>query len=502
MSSNKLLLEMKDVTKSFPGVKALKGVSLRAYAGEVMALLGENGAGKSTLMKILSGVYKRDEGVIFIEGKEVEFKNIKEAQHAGVSIIHQELSVLPNLKVYENIFLGSEEYSTVTRRLNKKDMIAKTKEYLKEIGSTIAPETEVNSLTVGEQQMIEIVKAISKNAKIIIMDEPTTALTDVEVKHLFKVIQKLKSQNIAVIYISHRLEEIFEMCDKVTVLRDGSFIGEEVVNNIDKNHLIKMMVGRDLEEQYPYIKVPVGNTILKVKGLCYKDFIKDVSFEVKAGEILGMAGLMGSGRTEVAKLVFGEYKKDKGQVYIDGELAEMRAPGQAIQRGIAYLSEDRKGEGLILGMSVEKNMTLSNLKKYENSIKRIDKKMEREDYEIHAKKLSVKTPSGEQLIKNLSGGNQQKVILAKLIMLSPKVLIIDEPTRGIDVGAKKEIYDILNELKKSGKAILMISSDLEEVLGISDRVLVMHEGKLTGEVSREHANPEMIMKYAVNVDEE
>ncbi|MCM1988727.1 sugar ABC transporter ATP-binding protein [Oceanirhabdus seepicola] len=496
-----LVLEMKNIVKSFPGVKALKGVDLRAYSGEVMALLGENGAGKSTLMKILSGVYKRDMGVILIDGYNVEFKNIKDAQSNGVSIIHQELSVLPNLTVWENIFLGNEKYNPLTRRLNKKEMIDETRELLKEIGSDIDPEIEVRYLSVGERQMVEIVKSISKNAKLLILDEPTTALTDVEVSKLFEVIDRLKSQNIAMIYISHRLEEIFTMCDKVTVLRDGSYVGEDNVSNIDRNKLISMMVGRNLEEQYPYVEPQVGKEILRVDNISLTNRVENVSLKVNAGEIVGMSGLMGSGRTEVAKIIFGEYKKNSGNVYIDNTLVNISSPEQALNKGIAYLSEDRKGESLILNMSVKQNMTLSNLNKYENNLtKKLDRKLESEDYDIFSKKLSVKTPSGEQLIKNLSGGNQQKVILAKLIMLSPKVLIIDEPTRGIDVGAKKEIYEILNELKKAGTAIIMISSDLEEVLGISDRILVMSEGKITGEVKREDATQELIMKYAVNAD--
>lgn len=501
MDTMKPLIEMKQVSKSFPGVKALQKVNLRAFKGEVMALLGENGAGKSTLMKILSGVYKSDEGDIYIEGQKEELNNIKEASEKGISIIHQELSVLSNMKVYENIFLGCETVSGM-RRLNKKRMIEEAKKLLLEIGTDIDPLAFVSSLTVGERQMVEIVKAISKKAKVIIMDEPTTALTDIEVGHLFQVIDKLKKQDIGIIYISHRLEEIFTMCNRVTVLRDGCFIGEEQVAGLDKNKLIAMMVGRTLEEQYPYLNIPKGETMLEIKNVTMGDKVRNVSFSVHKGEILGVAGLMGSGRTEVAKIIFGEYKKDAGDIFIEGQKVSMHCPKQAFKNGIAYLSEDRKGEGLILSMSVQHNMTLSNLEQYENKVKRLNKTDEKRDYDHFAKKLSVKTPSGEQLIKNLSGGNQQKVILAKLIMLSPKVLIIDEPTRGIDVGAKKEIYDILNELKKAGKAIIMISSDMEEVLGISDRIIVMHEGRLTGEVSREEASQEVIMKYAVDLNEQ
>jgi ribose transport system ATP-binding protein len=502
MMENKTpLLQMIDIHKSFPGVKALQGVNLKVYGGEVMALLGENGAGKSTLMKILSGVYSKDQGKIIIEGKEVDIKGIKDAQNLGVSIIHQELSLLPNLTVWENIFLGYEEYSSFTRRLNKKLMREKARELLKQIGFTTDPDTLTGELTVGEMQMIEIIKAISKNAKIIVMDEPTTALTDVEVEKLFEVIRKLKAQGLGIIYISHRMDEIFEICDRVTVLRDGKYVGEEEIAKVSKDRLISMMVGRNLEEQYPYVKAEPKETVLKVENLSFKDKIKDVSFEVKAGEIVGIAGLMGSGRTEVAKLIFGEYKKTSGKVYVNGKVVEASSPKDGIKHGIAYLSEDRKKEGLVLNLPVGVNMTLSNLKKYEGGAKRIKKSVEGEDVKAYIKKLSIKTTGYDQLIKNLSGGNQQKVIIAKWIMTSPKVLIIDEPTRGIDVGAKKEIYEVLNELKKNGMAIIMISSDMQEILGLSDRVLVMHEGRMTGELSREEASQEAIMKYAIGLSD-
>lgn len=500
MEEMKPLLQMVGITKSFPGVRALKGVNLNAYAGKVTALLGENGAGKSTLVKIISGVYTSDEGKIFIDGNEAAIHSIKDAQKLGVSIIHQELSLLQNLTVWENMFLGSEKYNWLTRKLNKKEMKEKSRRLLKDIGYSINPEALVKSLTVGEMQMIEIVKAISKNARIIIMDEPTTALTDVETKKLFSVIKKLKSAGIAIIYISHRLEEIFDICDRIMVLRDGMFIGEESVSNITKEQLIAMMVGRKLEEQYPHINVETGKVLMKVDKLSMGYKIHHVSFEVKEGEILGFAGLMGSGRTEVAKLIYGEYRKTSGEVYVDGSRVNISSPGDAIKHGIAYLPEDRKKEGIVLKLPVGNNMTISNLRKYER-IGKIDRKSEKEDVKSYINKLSVKTTGYDQIIRNLSGGNQQKVILAKWIMLSPKVLIIDEPTRGIDVGAKKEIYEILNGLKKAGKAIIIISSDMEEILGISDRIIVMHEGTITGELKREEANQEKIMKYAIGLKE-
>lgn len=500
MEYKKPLLQMVGISKYFPGVNALEGVNLNVCEGEVMALLGENGAGKSTLMKILSGIYKKSKGRILIDDKEVMINSIRDAQDLGISIIHQELSLLPNLTVWENIFLGCEQFNNFTRRISKNEMKKKSEELLTGIGYDIDIEKVVKNLTVGEMQMVEIIKAVSKNARIIVMDEPTAALTEIETKKLFSVINNLKSQGRAVIYISHRLDEIFEICDRVTVLRDGRFIGEARVGEVKRDELISMMVGRKLEEQYPYTGMRPGNVLLKVENLCMGDKIRDVSFEVREGEILGIAGLMGSGRTEVAKLIFGEYRKTSGDVYINGNKVSISSPKDAIKYGIAYLPEDRKKEGVILKLPVGQNMTLANLKKYENAIKRIDRKREIEDFNDHVDKLYVKTTGYGQIIKNLSGGNQQKVIFAKWIMLSPKVLIIDEPTRGIDVGAKKEIYDILNDLKRMGKAVVIISSEMEEIIGVSDSIMVMHDGRVTGRLRREDASQETIMKYAIGLN--
>lgn len=499
MVTKQPMLNMENISKTFPGVKALDKVNVTAYGGEVTALMGENGAGKSTLMKILSGVYEKDEGKIFIEGKEVNIRGIKEAEKLGVTIIHQELSVIPNLTVAQNIFLGNEKVFKFTGKIDKKLLIERSKLFLDQIGCTVDPEALVKDINVGEKQMIEIAKALTKNSRIIIMDEPTTALTDVETKKLFKVIENLKQKGIAIIYISHRMEEIFAMCDRVAVLRDGKYAGEAKIADIDNDKLISMMVGRTIEDQFPYRKVEKGETILTVKNLTYSKKVKNASFKVNAGEILGVAGLMGAGRTELAKTIFGDFKSESGEIFIDGEKVSITCPRDAIEKGICYLPEDRKKEGVILGMSVAENMTLGNLQAYENKSKRVIKSLEKKDVDDYVKKLRIKTPSGEQLIKNLSGGNQQKVILAKWLLLSPKVLIIDEPTRGIDVGAKKEIYELLNELKAMGKAIIMISSDLPEVLGISDRVMVMREGEISGELSRSEANQESVMKLAVGI---
>lgn len=500
MEEKKVLLKMTDISKSFPGVKALENVNLTVYEGQVMALLGENGAGKSTLMKILSGVYKKDGGKIQIVDKEVDIKNIKDSENLGIAIIHQELSLIPNLTVAENIFLGNEKTNKRSGSINKREESERARSFLDQVGCTVNTNTLVSNISVGEMQMVEIAKALTKNANIIIMDEPTTALTDVETKKLFEVIKTLKSRNFAVIYISHRMEEIFQICDRITVLRDGKFAGECKVEDVDNDNLIAMMVGRKIEDQFPYIKVTSGNTILKIENLSCKNKIENISFDVNAGEILGISGLMGSGRTELAKTIFGEYKKSNGNIYVEGRKIKINCTKDAIDNGICYLPEDRKKEGLVLGLSVRKNMSLINIKKYENIIKTIDIKSEKNDVEEYIKKLSIKTPSGDQIIKNLSGGNQQKVIIAKWLLLSPKIFIIDEPTRGIDVGAKKEIYELLNSLKSLGKAIIMISSDLSEVLGISDRILVMNEGHVSGELTRNEANQESIMRLAIGIN--
>ncbi|MEG1480768.1 sugar ABC transporter ATP-binding protein [Clostridium sp.] len=498
MNSKKPMLKMEGVSKSFPGVKALDNVNITAYGGEVTALMGENGAGKSTLMKILSGVYTKDEGKIFLQGVEANIHGIKSAEDLGVTIIHQELSVINNLTVAENIFLGNEKVNKFGK-IDKKLMLERSKMFLEQIGCDVNPNELAGNLNVGEKQMIEIAKALTKNAAVIIMDEPTTALTEVETKNLFKVIENLKSKGLAIIYISHRMEEIFAICDSVEVLRDGKYAGTARIADIDNDKLITMMVGRKIEDQFPYRVVKKGKVILDVKNLSSKAGVKNASFEVKEGEILGVAGLMGSGRTELAKTIFGAYKKTDGTVEINGKKLHGENIGEAIKNGICYLSEDRKKEGCVLGLSVSDNMTIANLNRYENKMLVLDKKKEASDVDDYINKIRIKTPSPEQYIKNLSGGNQQKVILAKWLLTKPEVLIIDEPTRGIDVGAKKEIYELLNELKASGKAIIMISSDMPEVLGISDRIMVMSEGKITGEVSREEATQEKIMKLAVGI---
>ncbi|OPJ57030.1 ribose ABC transporter ATP-binding protein RbsA [Alkalithermobacter paradoxus] len=493
----KPILEMVGISKIFPGVKALDGVNLKLHEGKVMALLGENGAGKSTLMKILSGVYTKDEGEIFYKGEKNEIKGPKDAQDKGIAIIHQELNLIPYLTIGENIFLGREPVNRFGK-IDWNKLYTDSKNLLEKLGISRNPKEVLGNLSIGEQQMVEIAKALSLDAKIIIMDEPTDALTDKETESLFKVINELKSENKAIVYISHRLKEIFEICDEITVLRDGKYVGDEKVCNINEDRIIEMMVGRKLTEQFPKVNVQVNETVLEVKNLTNKH-VKNISFKVREGEILGISGLMGSGRTELAKTIYGSIKKDAGDIYIRGKKIDINCPKSAIKAGIAYVCEDRKSEGLILGLSVKENMTISSLDKLKGKLLTIDKSKESKEVESYINKMSIKTPSMNQIIKNLSGGNQQKVAISKALMTDPKVLILDEPTRGVDVGAKKEIYDLINKFKKEGKAVIMISSEMPEILGMSDRILVLHEGKMSGEFNISDASQEKIMKSAVGM---
>lgn len=493
------ILEMKHVTKTFPGVKALDDVHLNVYEGQVMALLGENGAGKSTLMKILSGVYTKSEGTIRFKGQDVEMKGPKDAQDLGIAIIHQELNLIEDLSIGENIFLGREP----KKFLNVMDwqtLMKKSEDLLKSLNINVDPRKRVKNFSIGNKQMFEIAKALSLDAELIIMDEPTDALTDQETESLFEVIRALKAEGKSIVYISHRLKEIFEICDDVTVLRDGQFIAEKSVSEINEDMLIELMVGRKLEDQYPYLNTNSGDVVLKVHEL-KNAYVRDVSFELKKGEILGVAGLMGAGRTELAKTLFGHFKVDSGSVELEGQPVVIKSEKQAIDTGITYVSEDRKKDGLVLGMSVKENMSMSALKRLSKSgvINQAMEKKMADDFVGH---LSIKTPSLNQKIKFLSGGNQQKVSISKSLMTDPKVLILDEPTRGVDVGAKKEIYDLMNEFKEEGMAILMISSEIPELLGMCDRIMVMHEGTVSGIIHRSTANQEGIMRLAVGLRRE
>ena len=429
------ILKMEGVSKSFPGVKALDKVSLNVYEGESMALLGENGAGKSTLMKILSGVYTKDEGSVFFEDKLLEVSGPKDAAEQGIAIIHQELNLIPQLSVYENIFLG-RELESKSGRLDKKLMIEKTEEYLKKLNQDMSPNELVKNLSIARQQMVEIAKALSLDAKVIIMDEPTDALTDTEVEILFKVIKDLKEEGKGIVYISHRLKEIFAVCERITVLRDGQYVAEEAVAKLDEDEIIRLMVGRSLDEQFPHVMTDFDEEVLRVEKLS-NEYVQDISFSLKKGEILGISGLVGAGRTELAKTLYGLYKKQKGTIWLHNKEINVKTPKEALDLGISYVSEDRKRDGLILDMTVKNNMSLASLEQYVTGLG-LNKKKEEEDVHHYREKMNIKTPSIEQKVKNLSGGNQQKVAIGKSLLTDPEILILDEPTRGVDVGAKKE----------------------------------------------------------------
>ena len=494
-----VILEMKGITKEFPGVKALDKADFRVYQGKVMALLGENGAGKSTLMKILTGVYQRTSGDMFYKGESVEFKNTKMSQEQGVSIIHQELNLIPELTVAENIFLGREPINAY-HKINWDKMFDDAKKLLQELGISFSPKTPVSKLSIGHQQMVEIAKALSFNSEVIIMDEPTDALTTKETEYLFEVIKKLKNDGKSIVYITHRLEEVFEICDYATVLRDGQFIAEQPISDLDKEKIIELMVGRTLTEQYPRISVEKGKQVLSVRGVT-NEYVSDINFDLYEGEIVGISGLMGSMRTELAKTIYGVYSMKVGQILLNNKPAKINSPVDAIKQGIAYVSEDRKTNGLILGLSIKENMSISALEIFSSLLGKINKAKENKKAEEFTKEMSIRTPSIYQKVKNLSGGNQQKVSISKSLMSNPKILILDEPTRGVDVGAKKEIYTLINKFKKEGMCILMISSEIPEILGMSDRIMVMHEGKITGEMDLSEATQEIIMRHAIGMKE-
>ncbi|MEF9998019.1 MAG: sugar ABC transporter ATP-binding protein [Lachnospiraceae bacterium] len=490
-----IILTMKDIDKSFVGVHALKTTQLELKKGEVHALMGENGAGKSTLMKILTGIYSKDSGTITYEGNEVEFKNPREAQDAGIVIVHQELNMMNHLTVAQNIFIGRESMNG--KFINDKKMIEEAQKLFDLLHIDIDPKEIMGKLTVGRQQMCEIAKAISTDAKVIVFDEPTAALTEAEINELFKIIEDLRNKNIGIVYISHRMDEIKRITDRVTVMRDGEYVGTVVTADSTKDDIINMMVGRVVyEEPKQTSMVPKdAPVVLKVEHLNAGKLVKDISFELKKGEILGFSGLMGAGRTETARALFGADKIDSGSIYINGEKVEIHNPADAVKHGIGYLSEDRKRYGVIVEKTVAENTTMSSLENFANGIF-IDKKKEKEVATKYVEALKTKTPSVEQAVRNLSGGNQQKVVIAKWLTRNSEILIFDEPTRGIDVGAKSEIYTLMNELVKEGKSIIMISSELTEILRMSDRIIVMCEGRKTGELSIEEASQERIMQAA------
>ncbi|MEI6234223.1 MAG: sugar ABC transporter ATP-binding protein [Planctomycetota bacterium] len=493
--SDTLLLCMKGIEKRYPGVHALKGIDLDLHAGEVLALLGENGAGKSTLIKILGGAVIPDCGTISVDGNPVSIAGPLDAQRAGIGIIYQEFNLVPALSARENIFLGRER--SRLGFVNAGDEHQKALGLFKRIGVEIDPETPCGQLSVAQQQVVEIAKALSQDARIIVMDEPSATLTPQEVERLFVIIRDLKKHGIGVIYISHRLDEIYTIADRAMVMRDGQHIGTRPLVELDRSTLIEMMVGRSIDHEFPRETRTPGNARLVVKNLNRGTRVRDVSFEVRRGEILGITGLVGSGRTETARLIFGADSRESGTITLDGQSLDIRNPSDAIRAGICLLTEDRKSEGLVLKQSVRENFALPNLRRF-SSFGFIRDKEESGAFAGYVAQLKIKIPDHEALAQNLSGGNQQKVVLAKWLQRHSEVLIFDEPTRGIDVGAKFEIYLLMNALAASGKAIVMISSELPEVLGMSDRVLVMHEGRIVGEVTDvPAATQQQIMALAV-----
>ncbi|WP_078681991.1 MULTISPECIES: sugar ABC transporter ATP-binding protein [Clostridium] len=485
---------MKNISKKFPGVYALKNAHFELNEGEVHALLGENGAGKSTLMKILGGIYSVDEGEIYIQGKKADIKSVKDAQAYGISIIHQELVLVPYMTVAENIYLG-REVTGKTGFIDKAAMIEKAQKLLDSFEVKIKADSLISRLTVAQQQMVEIIKAISFNAKIIVMDEPTSSLTEKEVKFLFDTIKNLKSHGVGIVYISHRMNELFEISDRVTVMRDGEYIGTKITKDTSNDELIAMMVGRELTSYYTRDYNEPGDIILEVKNLNRKSVLKNINFSVRKGEIVGFAGLMGAGRSEVMRAIFGLDPIDSGEILIDGQKVNIKEPNDAMKNGIALVPENRKEEGLFLIQSVKFNITLKILDKFIKFIK-VNKKVENDITNKYIDELSIKTPTSNQLIGNLSGGNQQKVVIAKWLATEPKILILDEPTRGVDVAAKAEIYSIMNKLASAGVSIIMISSELPEIINMSDRVLVMCNGTITGSLNRNEFTQEKIMYYA------
>ncbi|MCQ5131471.1 sugar ABC transporter ATP-binding protein [Butyricicoccus faecihominis] len=489
-----IILEMKHITKVYPGVTALNDVSIDLRRGEVLALLGENGAGKSTLMKVLSGIVQPTAGEIVIAGKKAEMKSITDARRLGVSIIHQELNLIGEMDAAQNIFLGREpkRFGNV---IDKKKLYLDTQQIMDSLGLHLDIRTPVKKLSVARRQMIEIGKALSFGANIIIMDEPTAPLTTVEINELFRIIRGLKAEGRSVIYISHRLEEIPAICDRASILRDGCYIGTDDVARLDRDTMITMMAGRVLNDLFPKTKVEIGETLFEVKNL-NTDMLHDISFTVRRGEILALTGLVGAGRTETVRAIFGVDPRDAGEIYIGGKPVSIKKPADAIRHGIAFLTEDRKEQGFVPLMSVKENITLPGLRPLQRGgVIRGAKELGIVDKYVND--LRIKTPSIHQKVKFLSGGNQQKVVLAKWLNLDADVIILDEPTRGIDVGAKSEIYAIMGEIAKKGKAIIMISSEMEEVMAVSDRAVILCEGRITGTLDRKDFAQETIMSYAM-----
>lgn len=493
------IVELNHISKTFPGVKALDDVSFHLRSGEIMALLGENGAGKSTLVKVLSGVYTKDEGEIRLFGQAVEDLTPKKAQELGVAIIHQELNLCRHLTVAQNIFLGREKV-TAGKVLKEREMNREAAKILERLNIEIDPNTTVGDLAVSKQQMVEIAKALSTNAKVLIMDEPTSALTSNEIDDLFKIIRRLKEQGCGIIYISHRLEELQNIVDEVTIMRDGKYITSMNFKDTTMSEIIAYMVGREIKEKFPRVSCEVGKKIFEVQGLNAGPMVRGINLELHEGEIVGIAGLMGAGRTETTRAIFGVDPKESGRILVDGKEVTIHRPIDAIRAGIMLVPEDRRRDGLCVKLSVQNNITLPNLDLICNRFGVIDRGKERALTEKAVKELGIRLAGADVDAATLSGGNQQKVVVAKWLARNSRVVIFDEPTRGIDVAAKVEIYNLMNELKKQGIGVLFVSSEMPEVIGISDRIVVMCDGKITGELAAREATQDLILEYATKFD--
>ena len=493
---NNCIIKMKGIKKYFYGVKALDGVDFQVRTGEVHALIGENGAGKSTLVKILTGVYQPTAGTIILNDKPTQFPSPQVSQKAGISAIHQEATMFPDLSVMENIFMGHHIRNKSNSLLSWREMKDKTQILLNKLELDIRPDTKVRNLSIAQRHMVEIAKALSLDAKIVIMDEPTSALTIKEVEYLYKIIRKLKSEGKAIIFISHKFEEVFEIADYFTVLRDGKYIGEGTIADITVDKIVQMVIGRSLEQMYPKLEAEKGNIILKVENLSKIGVFKNISFDLHKGEVLGFFGLVGAGRSEVMQTIFGINTKTSGEVFIDGKKVNITNPSDAMNHGLAYLPEDRQIQGAILAMNIRENITLPIIDKISRNIF-LDRNREFEITDEYGKNIEIKASSWEQLVEDLSGGNQQKVVFAKWIATKPQILIMDEPTKGIDIATKATVHNFISELAKKGIAIILISSELPEILGMSNHVIVMHEGVITAKFTREEANSKKIIRAAI-----
>ena len=490
------LLQARNITKTFPGVKALESVNITIRAGEVLGVLGENGAGKSTLLNVLSGIYKPDEGEIAINGETVAIQGVRHASDLGIAIVHQELKLHGNLSVAENVYMGR----LPTNKLGKVQynrLFKQTEELLNKYGFNIDPRQEVRFLSIAEQQMVEITKALSYNAKVILMDEPTSSLTTEEIEVLFKTMDILKKTGVGIVFISHKLEEIKECCDRVQVFRDGKDLGERIVSEVEENELVKLMVGRDISQRYPTKTNTPGDVVLEARNLTRGNAVKDVSFSIRKGEVFGIAGLVGAGRSEIVRLLFGADKKDSGEIWINGKKTNISSPKEAIKHGIYLVPEDRKKQGLVLIQDIEYNTVLSIINRIKKLFAYIDLKKQRSCADEQISKLQIKCTGRTQKTETLSGGNQQKVVLGKCVLTEPEIMILDEPTRGIDVGTKAEIYNLINALTEKGKTIILISSELPEVIKMSDRVAVIHDGKLKAILDSDDLTQERVIKYAI-----